>query len=401
MLNNWVNILDYTYDLPQENIALFPLEQRDESKLLVYQEEITSHFQFHQLDQFLPSGSILFFNDTKVIPARLIFHKDTGAEIEIFLLAPVKPSPLFSEAMNATASAQWQVTIGNAKRWSREHPLIKTIGPVELIATLADEEKSMVAFNWTPAHLTFAEILSTFGATPLPPYLKRKVEESDRQRYQTIYSQHEGAVAAPTAGLHFTDQVFASLQAKNIATDFLTLHVSAGTFQPVKVSNALEHRMHVEQIVISKTNLENLLVRNRMLIGVGTTSLRTLESLYWYGVKLQQDPEAKFIIVQEDLVRYSTLEGLSKEDAFKNVLLKMNRDDSTLLQGETAIYIVPGYSFKTCDALITNFHQPGSTLMLLVAAFIGDDWKKLYREALENNYRFLSYGDSSLLFRKR
>ena len=399
-MNNWVNIVDYTYDLPQESIALFPLAQRDQSKLLVYQKEKISHFQFHQLDQFLPSGSILFFNDTKVIPARLIFHKDTGAEIEIFLLAPVKPSPWVAEAMNATAFAQWQVTIGNAKRWPHANNLVKTVGSVELSATLVESEKSIVAFNWTPAHLTFAEVLSIAGATPLPPYLKRKTEASDRLRYQTIYSQNEGAVAAPTAGLHFTDQVFTALHAKNIATDFVTLHVSAGTFLPVKVSNALEHRMHAEQIVISKTNLENLLVPNRTLICVGTTSLRTLESLYWYGVKLQDNPEAKFNIVQEDIACYSAMEFLSKEAAFTNVLQKMNRDEATLLHGETAIYIVPGYSFKTCDALITNFHQPRSTLMLLVAAFIGDDWKKIYRAAVEKNYRFLSYGDSSLLFRK-
>jgi S-adenosylmethionine:tRNA ribosyltransferase-isomerase len=396
---NKLNINEYKYNLPQERIALYPLAERDQSKLLVYKENQITHSQFHQLDQFLPENSILFFNDTKVIPARLLFQKDTGAEIEIFLLNPVLPSPKVAIAMEAHGSAQWHVVVGNAKRWTEGKSLIKKIGDITFTATYIDREKSITQFNWTPENFTFAEIVSKAGATPLPPYLKREVEASDRERYQTIYSKKEGAVAAPTAGLHFTDRVFAKLKIKNIATDFLTLHVSAGTFQPVKVEDAIEHIMHAEQMVISKTSLENLISGDEDIIAVGTTSLRTLESLYWYGVKLHSNPEAEFVISQQEPYQNKN-QSLSRKEAFENVLNKMNRDGTDLLLGETSIYIMPGYRFRTVDALVTNFHQPGSTLMLLVAAFIGEDWKKVYQQALENEYRFLSYGDSSLLFRK-
>ncbi len=400
---NKLNISEYKYNLPPERIALYPLAERDQSQLLVYRNNEITHFQFHQLDQFLPENSILFFNDTKVIPARLPFQKDTGAEIEIFLLNPVSPSPIVAIAMEAHSSAQWHVVVGNAKRWTEGKSLEKKIGDTTFTASYINREKSIVQFNWTPESLTFAEIVSRLGATPLPPYLKREVEASDRERYQTIYSKKEGAVAAPTAGLHFTDRVFARLKTKNISTDFVTLHVSAGTFLPVKVEDATEHIMHSEQVVISKTNLENLLNGDRSIIAVGTTSLRTLESLYWYGVKLHSNPEAEFTISQEEPyvnILQNKNQNLSRKEAFENVLQKMNRDGDDLLFGETSIYIMPSYRFRTTEALITNFHQAGSTLMLLVAAFIGDDWKKVYQEALENGYRFLSYGDSSLLFKK-
>jgi S-adenosylmethionine:tRNA ribosyltransferase-isomerase len=401
---NKLDINEYKYNLPQERIALYPLAERDQSKLLVYRDNEITHSRFYQLDQFLPENSILFFNDTKVIPARLIFQKDTGAEIEIFLLNPVSPSPIVAIAMEAHGSAQWHVVVGNAKRWTEGKSLVKKIGDITFTANYIDREKSIVQFNWTPDHFTFAEIVSKAGATPLPPYLKREVEASDRERYQTIYSKKEGAVAAPTAGLHFTDRVFAKLKTKNIATDFVTLHVSAGTFQPVKVEDATEHIMHSEQVVISKTNLENLINGDRKIIAVGTTSLRTLESLYWYGVKLRSNPEAEFTISQEEPyvdIFQNKNQNLTRKEAFENVLQKMNRDSADLLLGETSIYIMPSYRFRTVDALITNFHQPGSTLMLLIAAFIGDDWKKIYQQALENKYRFLSYGDSSLLFKSK
>lgn len=399
---NKLDINDYKYNLPQERIALYPLAERDQSKLLVYKENQITHSHFHQLYQFLPENSILFFNDTKVIPARLLFQKDTGAEIEIFLLNPVSPSPIVAIAMEARSSAQWHVVVGNAKRWTEGKSLVKKIGDIIFTANYIDPEKSIVQFYWTPESFTFAEIVSIGGATPLPPYLKREVEASDRERYQTIYSKKEGAVAAPTAGLHFTDRVFAKLKTKNIATDFVMLHVSSGTFQPVKVEDATEHIMHSEQVVISKTNLENLINGDRKIIAVGTTSLRTLESLYWYGVKLHSNPEAEFTISQEDpyVNNFKNKnQNLSRKEAFENVLKKMNRDGTDLLLGETSIYLMPGYLFRTADALITNFHQPSSTLMLLVAAFIGDDWKRVYQQAIENEYRFLSYGDSSLLFK--
>jgi S-adenosylmethionine:tRNA ribosyltransferase-isomerase len=391
-----LKINDYKYDLPQERIALYPLEERDQSKLLVYKSGEITHRHFYEISEFLPEGSTLIFNDTKVIPARLLFQKDTGATIELFLLSPILPSPLVSVSMEARGNAQWHVVIGNAKRWNDDKPLTLSLEDAQLSAKLIDKEKGIVNFNWKPESLTFAEIISKAGATPLPPYLKREVEASDRERYQTIYSKKEGAVAAPTAGLHFTDRVFGDLKSKSIKTDFLTLHVSAGTFQPVKVENALEHPMHAEQMVVSKSNLENILSSKEKIIAVGTTSLRTLESLYWYGVKLKKNPHADFIIEQNE--PYENISHLNFKGAIKNILNKLERDQATQLIGETSIYIVPGYQIKSCDALITNFHQPGSTLMLLVAALVGNDWKKIYEQALENKYRFLSYGDSSLLF---
>jgi S-adenosylmethionine:tRNA ribosyltransferase-isomerase len=392
-----ININDYKYELPQERIALYPLEQRDHSKLLVYQQGNIRHQHFYDLSQFLPEGATLFFNDTKVIPARLLFQKETGATIELFLLNPLQPSPLVAVSMEARGSSQWHVAIGNAKRWNDGNRLTHHLGEGKLTAKLVDKEKGVVNFSWTPESLSFAEVVSLAGATPLPPYLKREVEASDRERYQTIYSKKEGAVAAPTAGLHFTDQVFEDLKTKNIQTDFLTLHVSAGTFQPVKVENALDHPMHAEQMVISKSNLQNLINSQGIIVAVGTTSLRTLESLYWYGVKLEYNQHADFIIEQNE--PYQNKSKLSFRAAVQNVLAKLERDQAAQLIGETSIYIVPGYEIKSCNALITNFHQPASTLMLLVAAFVGPDWKKIYNQALNSGYRFLSYGDSSLLFR--
>jgi S-adenosylmethionine:tRNA ribosyltransferase-isomerase len=264
---------------------------------------------------------------------------------------------------------------------------------ITLAARLQDREEGIVEFSWNSA-LTFADILQQSGYTPLPPYLKRNPEETDKERYQTIYSNREGAVAAPTAGLHFTTRVFETLQQKNITTDFLTLHVSAGTFQPIKVKNPLEHVMHQEQIVITRKNIENLL-KSKRVVAVGTTSLRTLESLYWYGVKLLENPEAPFLIEQQ--YPYTQKQLHAPSTALHAVLQYMDAHNKDTITGETSIYIVPGYTFRLCQSLITNFHQPASTLILLVAAFIGGDWKKVYAEALNNEYRFLSFGDSSLL----
>ena len=392
------DLREYQYLLPADRIALYPLPERDQSKLLVYQNGKIIHSHFYEIDTYLPANSILFFNDTKVIPARLRFQKQTGAMIEIFLLNPVAPSSLVSVSMEAKGSSRWHVVIGNAKRWPVEQSLDKLANEINLKATCIDRENGIVEFNWHPSHLSFAEVIAATGATPLPPYLKREDEASDRERYQTIYSKKEGAVAAPTAGLHFTTRVFEVLSKKNISTDFLTLHVSAGTFQPIKTENIKAHYMHAEQLVISKSNLENLVVANRKRIAVGTTSLRTLESLYWYGVKLQDDPAAEFTIRQDDPIRIQT--KLNCLQAFENVLKKLDRDRMTELRGETSIYIYPGYRIRTVDAIITNFHQPGSTLMLLIATMVGEDWKRIYQEALANDYRFLSYGDSSLLFTK-
>lgn len=392
-----LDVNDYTYNLPQEKIAQYPLAQRDQSKLLVYDEGIIQHARFKDVAEFLPPESTLFFNETKVIPARLLFQKETGAVIEIFLLNPISPSSLLLEAMQVSHTCSWKCTIGNVKRWPDGTVLSKNINQVTLQVSLKDREHGIVEFNWNSDHM-FGELLQQIGNTPLPPYLKRNPEETDKERYQTVYSNQEGAVAAPTAGLHFTSEVFESLKKKNITTDFLTLHVSAGTFQPIKVKDPVDHIMHQEQVVISRKNIESIL-KSKNIIAVGTTSLRTLESLYWYGVKLVEDPEATFTISQQYPYSHKNLPTASS--ALKAVAHYMDVHDKNTLTGETSIYIVPGYTFQLCRALITNFHQPASTLILLVAAFMGDDWKKIYTEALENEYRFLSYGDSSLLIPKR
>jgi len=391
-----IPVKEYWYELPPERIALYPLPERDQSKLLVYRDEAISHEAFKDISDYLPRESCLFFNDTRVIPARLLFQKSTGAWIELFLLSPVAPSSIVALAMEAKNSTQWICAIGNLKRWTDGVALENTLGEITLKARLVDRTKSLVEFSWAGS-LSFAEVVSRMGNTPLPPYLNRRAEDSDRQRYQTVYSHHDGAVAAPTAGLHFTDPILHDLESKNHRIQFLTLHVSAGTFQPVKTENATDHVMHEEQIIITRQNIEALLT-SKQIVAVGTTSLRTLESIYWYGVLLSENQEANFRIAQNDpYIRTSTI---STQEAFTNVLEKMNSLGVDFLQGETSILILPGYTFRSIDALITNFHQPGSTLMLLIAALVGNGWRNIYAEALQNNYRFLSYGDSSLLFKK-
>src|SRR5690606_5778750 len=289
------------------------------------------------------------------------------ATIEIFLLHPTAPSSLLIDAMQAVGSTEWKCTIGNSKRWSDGNALFRSAGDAELKATLVDRSRGIVRFTWT-GNYSFAEILHHVGKTPLPPYLKRPAEDEDIDRYQTVYSNKEGAVAAPTAGLHFTDQIFQKLRSRNIPVDFLTLHVSAGTFQPIKVSDALQHTMHQEQIIVTRANLE-MLMAAKNVVAVGTTSLRTLESLYWYGVKLHSNADATFYISQTDS---KTLDqDVSLENSLKAVANAMVKKGVDVLTGETSIYIVPGYRFRVVDALITNFHQPGSTLILLVAAFVG------------------------------
>lgn len=390
-----IKISDFIYDLPEDRIALHPLAERDESKLLIYQGGKISHSHFSHLTDFLPDSSILFFNNTKVIPARLFFKKESGAVVEVFLLNPVLPSPIVALAMAAKEKCQWHCTIGNLKRWKDNYDLKFTKGELLLTAKLIDRKNGFVEFHWNLS-ISFSEVVQLVGAIPLPPYIKRKAEAEDNERYQTVYSKADGAVAAPTAGLHFTEKVFQSLREKNIQSEYLTLHVSAGTFQPVKVENAMEHTMHSEQVVVTRGNIE-LLLSQKTKIAVGTTSLRTLESIYWYGAKLLGDPSSEFVISQNDAYR---LAPVDKDDALNAILKKMDREKTNQILGETSIYILPGYDFKLIDALITNFHQPGSTLILLVAAFIGEGWKKIYREALARGYRFLSYGDSSLLFKE-
>ncbi len=392
-----IQIKDFTYDLPEERIAKYPLPERDQSKLLVCQGGKISHNIFSQLPDLLDNTYHLFFNDTKVIPARFLFEKDTGATIEVFILEPAKPSSLLSLAMTAQERTSWFCTIGNMKRWQDALVLRKNIGNIILEARLAERKTGLVEFSWTPASLSFAEVVHAAGMMPLPPYLKRTAEKLDLERYQTVYSRFEGAVAAPTAGLHFTQPVLNRLASNGVHTDFLTLHVSAGTFMPVKTDNAMDHPMHEEQVLVSRKSVENLLQNQRKTIAVGTTAMRTLESLYWFGALLLQDPHAPFII--ESFMPYAHPEkpSPSKEESLMAILTYMQSNNLTQLVGQTSIYIFPGYRFRVCEGLITNFHQPGSTLLLLVAAFIGPVWKTVYQDALDNDYRFLSYGDSSLL----
>lgn len=389
-----MNTNEYTYQLPEEKIAIYPLPQRDSAKLLIYKDHQILHSNFISLPDHLPANAFLFFNNTKVIPARLRFKKESGSVIEIFLLNPVLPSVLLAETMGARGSCSWQCTIGNIKKWPEGMILKKDANGLTLSASLLDRKKGLVKFSWTGEH-SFAGVIKETGETPLPPYIKRRAEASDSERYQTVYSQFAGAVAAPTAGLHFTSQVFNKLDEKRIGHDFLTLHVSAGTFQPIKTADPDDHRMHEEQIIITGANLQNLVRPGKLITAVGTTSMRTLESVYWFGVKLLLEPGSEFRITQRDPYLYA--KPPEPNEAIRAVAAYMERNHLTSIVGETSIYIKPGYDFKVCSALITNFHQPSSTLILLVAAFVGDDWKKIYEEALKHDYRFLSYGDSSLL----
>jgi S-adenosylmethionine:tRNA ribosyltransferase-isomerase len=386
----------YNYELPDERIARFPVEPRDSSKLLIYKDLQISEDVFNKVNNHLPDNTFLVFNNTKVIPARLFFQKINGVVIEVFLLNPVEPSSVISQVMETTDTCTWACMIGNKKRFKEKVVGTYHIRPenVELTAELVDSEKNYVKFSWNNSDLTFAEIVRFFGQIPLPPYLKRETEQKDYDTYQTVYSKNDGAVAAPTAGLHFTEQVFADLAQKGVKHDFVTLHVGAGTFQPIKVQNVVEHKMHCEQIVFDKSFIINLLENVLFVIAIGTTSMRSLESLYWFGVKLLSGEQTFFI---EKLSPYNQTESFTAEQSLKAIIDYMNENNLSQLVGETEIFIFPSYEFKICKGIITNFHQPDSTLILLVAALVGENWKKIYDYALENNFRFLSYGDSSLL----
>lgn len=393
---------EFWYELPEDRIAKFPLEQRDASKLLWYKNQEIRHHRFFDLPSLLPSNALLVFNNTKVIPARLLFQRETGAWIEIFLLKPVKPSTLIQAAMEETASTTWEAMIGNLKRWKNGEKLLQVVQvagqQVKLTATLANREERLVQLEWD-LPVQFASLVEAFGKIPLPPYLNREATEADKSTYQTVYSSVKGAVAAPTAGLHFTPEVLDSIKRNGIKMDYLTLHVGAGTFQPITTENPTEHSMHGEQMVFSADNLRTLVSAKGPIVAVGTTSIRSLESLYWFGVKLMKETDSIFNIPQDYPYRNHT-NLPNHTEAFSYILDWMDKNNIEKLEGETSIYLYPGYSFKVVSGLITNFHQPGSTLILLISAFIGTDWKTVYREALNENYRFLSYGDSSLLWRK-
>lgn len=394
-----INLDKYNYELADERVAKFPLEQRDTSKLLVYNNGAISHHTFNQIPQLLPAGSFLFFNNTKVIPARLFFQKATGSLIEVFLLHPISPSTLAAHAMAAKGTATFECMVGNLKKWKNneilEQKLFKGKKEINLYARLIDAENPKVELSWLPLHLTLSEILELSGEIPIPPYLNRQPTEADSQTYQTVYAQKEGSVAAPTAGLHFTKEVINNFEQKGIGCDYITLHVGAGTFRPVKVKDLTTHPMHNEQIVFTKKNIENCLLHHTNAIAVGTTSARSLESLYWYGVQLITTDNKKFFI--DKLTPYTSVQNIAVTDSLQAVLSHMQTEQIESLTGETELLIAPGYEFKICKGLITNFHQPSSTLLLLVDAFVHGQWKDIYNEALTNDYRFLSYGDSSLL----
>ncbi|RZS97212.1 S-adenosylmethionine:tRNA ribosyltransferase-isomerase [Cecembia calidifontis] len=399
-----IRLSDYEYNLPDERIAKFPLEKRDHSKLLQFSDGRISHHRFFELPELLPTGSLMAFNNTKVIPARLIFQRETGAKVEIFLLKPVAPSTIINEVMIRTDEVSWETMIGNLKKWKdgeELHGQIEIQGqPVVISAKLMDREKKVVSFSWTGENIPFVSIVEASGEVPLPPYLNREATEEDRPRYQTVYSKKEGAVAAPTAGLHFTDEVLENLEKKGVNKEFLTLHVSAGTFQPIKSEKVTDHAMHSEQVVIELSTLERLAAHPEKIIAVGTTSMRTLESLYWYGVRLIKEGDKQFFIPKLYPYEHEGYLLPGRTESFKAVLDLMNKNNLKEITGSTEIFIMPGYDFQVCDALITNFHQPSSTLILLVAAFTDGNWRQIYEEALNQDYRFLSYGDSSLLWRR-
>jgi S-adenosylmethionine:tRNA ribosyltransferase-isomerase len=397
-----IRLSDYEYTLPEERIAKFPLEKRDESKLIQFKNNQISHHRFFELPDLIPSGSMMVFNNTKVIPARLIFQRESGAKIEIFLLKPISPSSVINEVMLNTTSVIWETMIGNLKKWKEGEILQGTVFFQEqeyiLSAKLTDRERKTVEFKWPGEKIPFVSIVEASGEVPLPPYLNRKATAEDKPRYQTVYSKKEGAVAAPTAGLHFTDETFKNLKENKIKHVFLTLHVSAGTFQPIKNENVMDHDMHSEQVVIDLETIQQLTEQEGKIIAVGTTSMRTLESVYWFGVKLLSSADTQFLIPK--LYPYGFKERLpSKKESLNAVKKFMVESQLHEITGSTEIFIIPGYDFRVCDGLVTNFHQPSSTLILLVSAFTKGEWRKIYNEALQNGYRFLSYGDSNLLWK--
>lgn len=400
-----IRISEFNYPLPDERIAKFPLPVRDQSKLLLYRHGEVTEDIFTSLPDYLPANSLMIFNNTKVIQARLHFHKETGALIEVFCLEPVQPND-YALNFQQTEHAAWLCMIGNLKKW-KEGALKREITVKGKPLTLTAERGAChgtshwVDFRWNNPEITFADILEVFGELPIPPYLNRETQESDKETYQTVYSKIKGSVAAPTAGLHFTPRVLDALREKGVALEELTLHVGAGTFKPVKSEEIEGHEMHTEYISVNRSTLEKLVAHEGKAIAVGTTSVRTLESLYHIGVTLLHNPNA----TEEDLhvkqwQPYETaLETVATPavDALQAIIAYLDRHHMETLHSSTQIIIAPGYEYRIVKAMVTNFHQPQSTLLLLVSAFLHGDWRKIYDYALAHDFRFLSYGDSSLL----
>jgi S-adenosylmethionine:tRNA ribosyltransferase-isomerase len=402
-------ISNFTYQLPNGKIAAFPLSERDASKLLVYKDGMIQQDVYKNIASHIPANSLLVFNNTKVIQARILFQKETGGVVEIFCLEPMEEIKEYNLVMNKKESIRWKCMIGGAGKW-KSSSLIKQIdapqnGKIILSATLVEKlsDAYVVELSWLPINFSFAEVLEQFGDMPLPPYIKRKADLEDKERYQTIYAQHQGSVAAPTAGLHFTETIFESFTQKNIAQTYVTLHVGAGTFKPVKAASMLGHEMHSEWMDVSIETIKQLISNTEnTTIAVGTTSLRTIESLYWMGAKAKLFPQittADLMIQQWDVYEPKLQQtNFTSKEALQSLLQWMDLNKLQQLFLPTQILIAPGYQYKVAQAIITNFHQPQSTLLLLVAAAVGDNWNKIYDYALENDFRFLSYGDGSLLF---
>lgn len=398
-----IRIEDYNYDLHDDRIAKYPLSSRDSSKLLVYKDGTPSEHTFRSISQVLPSGALMIFNDTKVVPARLHFQRSTGAHIEIFCLEPVMPEEYVS-MFAAVDRCRWKCIVGNVKRWKND--LLSLYNPhddadindMDLKAELIEREgeTSVVEFTWNNG-APFSRVLEVCGNIPIPPYLNRDTEEIDLDRYQTLYARFRGSVAAPTAGLHFTEAVLSDIRKHDIETDTVCLHVGAGTFLPVKSSLVSEHTMHREPFVVTLKLIEKLITSSGKRIAVGTTSVRTLESLYYVGVSCIENGKPDDV---SQWIPYSREFPYSTEEALSAIAGYMKANSLDELKVGTRIIIVPGFRFRVVDVLVTNFHQPQSTLLLLISAFVGGNWKTIYDFALANDFRFLSYGDSSVLFRR-
>ena len=399
-----IQIKDFNYNLPDERIAKFPLAKRDNSKLLLYRHGEVTEDVFHNIAQYLPKGALMVFNNTKVIQARLHFRKETGALIEVFLLEPYMPAD-YEQMFQTTGHCSWLCMIGNLKKW-KEGTLKRTFDVKGKEVTLVAERKedvhksSRVDFSWDASDVSWAELLDAVGELPIPPYLNRETQESDKTTYQTVYSKIKGSVAAPTAGLHFTPEVLADIDRHGIDREELTLHVGAGTFKPVKSEEIQDHEMHTEYICVHRQTLEKLIRHEAKAIAVGTTSVRTLESLYYIGVKLEKTldlSEEELHVCQWEPYENAVAKPITPIKAIENILAYLDKHGLSALHASTQIIIAPGYEYNIVKMLVTNFHQPQSTLLLLVSAFVHGDWRKIYDYALAHDFRFLSYGDSSLL----
>jgi len=394
-----IEIADFDYNLPDEKIAKYPLEQRHNSKLLIYEDEKITESIFYNINEALPKNALLIYNDTKVIQARLHFRKETGAKIEIFCLEPLSPTD-YNLMFQSTSTCDWKCIVGNQKKW-KEGVLTKELEIDKQKFTLTAEKLSSganptIRFSWDK-DVEFGQILEEIGNIPIPPYLNRDSEDKDKQTYQTVYSKYDGSVAAPTAGLHFTKEVMQKLVDNKFCFDRVTLHVGAGTFKPVKSETIGDHEMHFEHFIVSKTLIENLIKNYGNIVAVGTTSVRTLESIYYIALKIaNKEYTEEFTVNQWE--PYQESNNVDIIEALNIILDYLNKNKLKQLRAKTQIMIIPGYKFKIINAIITNFHQPKSTLLLLISAITGKNWKNLYKYALENNFRFLSYGDSSILY---